>query len=440
MRVLSATHILWVSERTKHKEGQKMAEMAERIIGIRHRFKKTAKGEAHPTQICIQQHGDVKQYNLEDETAELDWVLGRFPTKYRSTVGGEYLDCQKHHIQWRQVKDRDTEAIATSLLRREGKNYFVAAKVPYEYDGLRAGDKVAMMLGGSGDRLAYALSRRGEEIGATVYRIPSFSLKKERERQGRKKEDDASLLAELVENSLGLFYPIMPRDRTLILLKEAYIARTDAMKAWVACEQRLRQRVIGQIFCSSEGLYPEGDIENLYDERKANDAILQALRKEEMSREKELTKIVESLDIYQKLFAPIEGVGPMIASRLIVAVSDIRRFPTDAKLKAFCGVHLLEDGRIPRKRSGELANWSNDARQALYLLGDQFNLRPNSIWGKKLREYKVNLRSKHPAVEVVNGKKQYSDIHIHKMAIWRTLTKFTEWLWREWWTLEKAQR
>lgn len=414
--------------------------MAERIVGIRHRIKKTAEGEARPTQVCIlQANGGAEQYDLPDETAELDWVLGRFPTKFRSTVGGEDISIfPKHHVQWRKMRNNeDPESFAPNLLRREGKTYFVAAKVPCEYNGLQAGDKVAMVLGGSGDRLAYALSRQGEGIGAMVYRIPPFFLKEEREQRGLAKEDDASLLAELAVSRLELFYPATPKDRELILLKEAYLARIDAMKERIACEQRLHQHLIGQIFCSSEGLYPEGSIENLYDEKKASDAIFQALRKEEMSREKELIRIVESLDIYQKLFAPIEGVGPMIASRLIVAIGDIRRFATDAKLKAFCGVHLLADGRMPRKRSGELANWNNEARQALYLLGDQFNRRPSSVRGQKLREYKVKLREKHPEVEVVNGKKRYTDIHIHKMAIWRTLTKFTEWLWREWWALHR---
>lgn len=125
-----------------------------------------------------------------------------------------------------------------------------------------------------------------------------------------------------------------------------------------------------------------------------------------------------NLDIYKELFEPIAGVGPMIASRLITAIGDIRRFETDAKLKAFCGVHVLSDGRFPRRRRRETSNWHPHARQALYLLGNQFNRRPNSIWGRKLREYKEKLREKHPGVEIMDGKKKYTDVHIHKMAAW----------------------
>ena len=39
---------------------------------------------------------------------------------------------------------------------------------------------IAMVLGGSGDYLAYALARQAEKVGASVMRIPSFLLKRER--------------------------------------------------------------------------------------------------------------------------------------------------------------------------------------------------------------------------------------------------------------------
>jgi hypothetical protein len=209
--------------------------------------------------------------------------------------------------------------------------------------------------------------------------------------------------------------------------------------------------LVGAIFCSEDGFYPEGAIEQLFEAGKASDAILQALVREEELREKDLAKILKTLPVYCELFVPIEGVGPMIAARLIVAIGDIRRFATDAKLKAFCGVHVLPDGRFARKRSGEVANWHPEARQALYLLADQFNRRPDSVWGKKLREYKAKLRAAHPDVmckkcgtkwadcpEQKKHSRVYSDGHIHKMAIWRTVTKFVEWLFREWWKLERG--
>jgi hypothetical protein len=175
-----------------------------------------------------------------------------------------------------------------------------------------------------------------------------------------------------------------------------------------------------------------------FDLAKANDKIYVALSSEEGKRERELVRACEALDVYTELFKPVVGLGPMIASRIIGAVIDIRRFETKAKLRAFCGVHLLGDGRFPRRRNNEVANWNGDCRQALYLLGDQFNRRPDSVWGQKLLWAKAKYRAAHPEVVVENGKKRYTNGHIHKMATWYTIGKFVESLFRDWWKLEKA--
>jgi hypothetical protein len=355
-----------------------------RTIGVRHRVKRTAEGESRPTQVAIlMQKGKVKLLDLPDEDAELQFVLGDF-----------------------------------------------------KGEGVRKGDTVAMVLGGSGDYLAFALSRRAQEIGARVMRVPSFTLKKHRATE--KKDDDASELARLATEMPEVFYPVTDRDLSLVLVRETFTARTDAMKARIACEQRLRQRLIGNIFCSSDGLVPEGGVEKAFAERKASDAILQALLKEESDRERDLAKAVEKLDVFQKVFEPVVGCGPKIAARIIASVVDIRRFETEPKFKKFCGVHCLDDGSFARRRAGQVANWHPDCRQALYLIAEQFNRRPDSEWGMKLREYKKKLRLAHPEVVLTEkNKKRYTDGHIHKMALWRTATKFAEYIYMAWWDLER---
>lgn len=347
-----------------------------RYIGIRHRVKITAAGESSPTQAFVRQDGQGIARNIETEEDELEFVL---------------KEVQK-------------------------------------------GDVFAMLLGGSGDYLAYTLSRQAEKVGATVLRIPPFEFAKRRE--SGVKDDDAIFLSELVEESPHLFYAVTNRDRDLISVRESLFARQDAMKARMACEQRIRSRVIGQIFCGRDGLYPEGGIEKMYDAAKANDAILAALVKEEDRRNRDLAKAVERLDVYQTIFKPIEGVGPRIAASIIGGVIDIRRFANDAKFKAYCGVHVLPDGRFARKRAGAVANWNADIRQALVLVAQQFQYRPGSFWGVYLRRMKANLRAKHPEPVTIDGRKRYTDSHINKMAEWRTLTRFVEHIYREWWRLE----
>ncbi len=388
-----------------------------RFVGIRHRTKRTAEGEERPTQIfIINEDGSSSSLNLADDDSELDFVLGRHPVEYREAGEGEDLSgFLFRHIK--QTKGRPN-------------------RVPSRYEGIVQGDIVAMALGGSGDRMAFALSRRGQEIGARVYRITPFLLD---EYRGGKKEDDAKNIAFLAKTRLGLFSEVDVRDRALIAVREAFRARIDAMKDRIACEQRLRQQIIGRVFLNQEGKYPEGSLEDAYDAEKANDTILQALLQEEGRRERELTSALGKIEVYEKVLKLVEGCGPMIAARLIASIGDIRRFESDSKLKAFCGVHVLADGAFPRRRRNSVSNWHPEARQALYLLGEQFNRRPESLWGLKLREYKRKFREKHPEVVVVAGKKRYTDGHIHKMALWRTRTKFVEWLWREWRDLEEGR-
>lgn len=420
------------------KEG--MAKMA-RILGIRHRVKSTVEGEARPTQIVIWQDGQIKALDLKTEADELDFVLSKFPVSFRAVQPDENTGgFQEHHIIWRTLKEDQPDVFPANLVRRVGKSWQIATRVPSAYDGLQSGDVVVMLLGGSGDNLAYALARRGEKIGARVMRIPPsvFSRDVEQVTAKRGRDEDATHLIHLYQKAPGLFYKIRPRDMQLIRLRECLRARIDAMKARIACEQRLRQHMIGQIFCSPDGLYPEGSIEKQFDQAKANDTILQVLIQEEKRRERELVEACKALDIYQKLFVPIEGCGPMIASRIIASIVDIRRFPDKYKLRAFCGVHVLPDGSFPRRRNNQPANWDDECRsKALYLLGGQFNRRPDSVWGQRLLRAKDKYRTAHPKVVEQDGKKRYYPGHVHNMALWYTLGKFVQWLYGRWWALER---
>lgn len=335
-------------------------------------------------------------------------------------------------------KEEDPDDFPPALIKEDERGrWMLAVKVPTAYDGLTAGDTVGMLLGGSGDMLAYALSRRGEQISARVFRVPPHVFQKLHEITGQDK-NEATFLAELVQIDPQHFYPVKARDRDLIILRHLLRLRTEAMQARIGCEQRLSQHVIGLVFCNPDSLYPEGALSKALEGQRANGAILQALTQEEIERERALIRCVEGLNVYRRLFAPITGCGPLIAARLIAAIGDIRRFPTAAAIKAFCGVHVV-DSKLPRRRHGQVANWHPDARQALYLLADQFNRRPDSDWGIALRRVKAQLRVAHPEAIEEDGKSKYSDGHIHKMAIWRTLTKFTEWLFEEWWRLEREQ-
>ena len=363
-----------------------------RYIGIQHRVKTTAAGEGHPTRVAIIEGEKTTTKELKEEADELSFILS-----------------------------------------------------------LQKDDIVGMILGGSGDYLAYAAHAKAKEVGAYVYRLPTYMLKVRREatlapdaQSAKQKDDDHVVLAQLVAAEPELFYPLAETDASLIMVRVAWRNLWEAMQARMAAEQRFRQNFIGRTFTALDGLYPDGGLEQAFKLAKSNAPILAALNAEEAELEKALKRALAKTTVYNELFIPLPGVGPKIAGRIVSAIIDVRRFRTAPKLKAFMGVHVLADGSFPRQRRGQVANWHGDARQALFLLGDQFNRRPESHWGQYLREMKRRLRVKHPQpVMITRGTEEkprlvkcYTDGHIHKMATWRTLTRFVEWLYSEWTALE----
>src|SRR3989344_8224248 len=190
--------------------------LANRFIGIRHRRKATKDGEARPTTVAIRVGEEVVTHDLESETHELDFLMGRLPVQWRKLEDDEQVTwfhktdapdgIRPHHCKWREVKkDEDVTGLKPELLiKTADKKTHYLVKVPCAYEGLKPGDVVGMVLGGSGDRFAAALSRRGEEVGATVWRIPPFALLAFRGDES--KDNDHLTLERLVEKSRNSFY------------------------------------------------------------------------------------------------------------------------------------------------------------------------------------------------------------------------------------------
>ena len=428
-----------------------VASIGGRIIGISHRVKQTKENKARPTLVAIREaDGTMQEFKLATEQDELDFLNGQCPIKWRpvNDVTEDISGVPSHQIIFRSAREEDilVERHASQRIDKDKtvkgsapvKTLLeVAQEVPCEWIGLHQNDTVATILGGSGDYFAFALSRKLDSMNGSVIRISAFKLKAMR--GDKSKDEDAKLLAMLAAQDQTEFQKTLVRARSVIAIRNAFRGRMDVMKARIACEQRLRQHHIGLTFCSEEGHFPQGSIEKSFEERKASNAVLQALITEEKRADKALETAVEASDVYQQVFEPIPGVGPAITARIISVVVDIRKFEKPSNLVAFLGVHC-RDGKFPRRRSKELANWNPEGRQALFLLGDQFNRQgAKTEWGRYLIARKAALRVKHPEVELTpEGKKRYTNGHIHKMATWRTLTRFAEKLHRDWWKLEKS--
>ncbi len=99
---------------------------------------------------------------------------------------------------------------------------------------------------------------------------------------------------------------------------------------------------------------------------------------------KEMQKTLAEDKLYQAVLAPIPGCGPLISARIMATIMDIRRFETDAHLRAYAGYHHFEDGSRARRRKGHASNWQEDLKQAVYLWTQQTIKLPSSPWRAKL--------------------------------------------------------
>ncbi|MDO8604565.1 MAG: transposase [bacterium] len=406
-----------------------------RTISVIHRVKKTADGDERPTLVAVKENdGSFNCFDLATERDEFDFI---------TSVG------------------------------------------KYEELGLRTGDTVISTLGGSGDRLSFAMSRMLGEVGGVLHRIPGYHLKNFKDTPAFTElnedlQEDALLLHTLWASTPQHFFECRIRDREIIRVSELYRAFKDAQLERMKCAGRLRARLIGSLFLSEEGKYPEGKIEDWFDARKADDPIFQSLEKEEHTAKATLEKAIKMTRIVE-IFAGIEGCGPSIIGGLVCSIGDIRRFSGLEKLTSYLlglNARFNETGEFPRSKRGVRTNWNRAGRQTLYLLADQFNRRPDSEWGIKLRENKVYYRKKHPhtliieknggqetgrtfvfapgicekkgskyqvfdengvVVETVSGTQRYYDGHIHRRAIWKTLREFVHFLYGAWTELEKAE-
>lgn len=403
-----------------------------RMISVVHRVKKTADGEERPTLVAIRgSEGSINTFPLATEREEFDFI----------TCAGKYTDI-----------------------------------------GLQKGDVVLTTLGGSGDRLSFAMSRMLAEVGGVLYRIPGYHLKTYRESNlaTAEESDDRVLLRTLWFCMPENFFECRVRDREVIRISELYRAFKDAQQARMKCANRLRARLVGSLFLSEEGKYPEGKIEDWFDAKKADDPIFLTLEKEEYKAKADLERAIKTARIGE-LFSEVQGCGPSIIGGLICAIGDIRRFAGPEKLTSYLlglNPRFAETGEFPRSKRGIRTNWNREGRQTLFLLSDQFNRRPDTDWGKKLRENKLFYRTQHPntlvfekkgaektgrefifapgvcekkgskyqvfdengmATELVSGTQKYYDGHIHRMGVWKTLRQFVHFVYHTWTEFEKTE-
>ncbi|KKW29562.1 MAG: hypothetical protein UY72_C0040G0004 [Candidatus Uhrbacteria bacterium GW2011_GWD2_52_7] len=348
---------------------------AQRVIGIKHRQKRTQGGESHPTLVLIERSGAEQQLEvpqkkrgrktgkpketplltLEDEDAELDFVYNRLP------------------IAWRPLKEGEDVAAFDERHLKPPKQEGDPTLVPCEFEGLRKGDVVIMQLGGSGGYLQAGLARQAERVGAYVYGVPSTTLKQLRAPDATK-DDDTRLMLDVARKHPEHCYIQLRQHRLSLHITEAYRQWITAQRNRIACQLQLYQRAKGTVFFNEDNLDNPGSVHSAYLGLKANDVVLANLEEIEEERHRHLNGLLERAPVYRSALSGVEGCGPSTSARIIAAVGDLRRFivtpdPT-----------LLSELRSERSRlvdEAEVDEWTVDE-----LTGHQFAAQARATYEK----------------------------------------------------------
>lgn len=291
------------------------------------------------------------------------------------------------------------------LKTEEHKEAFVA--------GLGSNDTLFTDLGPIADRLTLAAQIRGVN---RVWRIPSFRLGDEVEAEAEEasaeelaqtdeedeiEERDSSelarrkLRAEAIRNASidqpRLFYPslepelplltlivlwrgfyLMQRTRIAAHLRLLSVYRdlylVDAAQRARVPDEKEEDAFILERLTREKGfgdMPPEARKKYLM-ELKTGDEVFEAVTEREKELLKEVGKQLPRVPIYNQVFEPIPGCGVTISARLIGAISDIRRFPTLPKFRAYFGLHHFADGSRARRRKGKVSNWNQVGKQGFF--------------------------------------------------------------------------
>ena len=118
----------------------------------------------------------------------------------------------------------------------------------------------------------------------------------------------------------------------------------------------------------------------------------------------------------------IKGIGPLLSASLMADIGSPERFNTIGQLWAYCGEHII-DGKAPRHRRGERANWNDDLRNTLFKTVSSF-IRQTDSFGRQLydryKDYYIKRDGPNPAWKA------------HGRAMRRVAKDFVRCLWLAW--------
>jgi hypothetical protein len=103
---------------------------------------------------------------------------------------------------------------------------------------------------------------------------------------------------------------------------------------------------------------------------------------------------VRGHQLYTHYLQYIDGVGPLISAYLITVLN-----PSSLRLSAGCGNIVdfhVEDGRAPRRVSGQATSWNPVARTMMWKLGESFRMR-GGFYRMMYQQFFEDSLKKHPS-------------------------------------------
>lgn len=395
-------------------------ESAGRIVSIKHRVKKTKDGEERPTMLGISEDSskDASTIELVDPFRELDFVHGMFADSMRPVVIGEVLkDFQAHHIKYRKPEDNETIDGALLIWPREslqietsgrGKKKTeelvgIPTEVPESYTGLKSGDMIVAMFGGSGSSLMLAVLNKAHEIGAKVYLCSPHNVKRYREAEHFDKDEDHLTLINMYRAHPELFHEILPTDVVSWKVMAHWDFTEEAMGQRLRIIQRATKRAEHEVYARNE--YVGSQLAQAVLEAKMGNRTVVEVMEEEKQCQKALEESIESHPLFHYLFSGFKGIGPRFFGKLLSAIRDIRRFPRESvgAFLLFCGYGIVKGANgkptIQRFRRGEQKNnpGNPEVKQAVWLLVSmQFVYQKDTPWGLRLRQIRDEMTANQP--------------------------------------------
>lgn len=112
--------------------------------------------------------------------------------------------------------------------------------------------------------------------------------------------------------------------------------------------------------------------------------------------------------------------GKVAKDGLLKHKTEIKDFPTISKWWAYMGRHTV-DGVMPKRKKGEMANWSTPGRTLGFHIGDQFNRQSE---GHPYKDFFLERKKKH-----ARNHPDWTKGHIHNAAKNETVKLFLAHFW-----------